>query len=136
MLGQHWIPGGNVPHPRRAHYLTLNVDVVLHEVVDLTDVHAAQASLQTNVQELTGDWDCYAVRSSITPVFDPNGITPTQELGMQLFLTSGIEAFQTVSARVPYHRNIVIFPQKLHPGSFIAFRDPRNPGGPPIHRIP
>jgi hypothetical protein len=136
MLGQPWKPGGTIPHPRKSHYTILNIEVILHEVVDLVDVDVAQNPLETNVQELTGDWYCYYnVRDATTTVQEPTGITPTQMLGWHLFRT-GIEGFWTVSAKVPYHRNLIVFPQNLRSGhSRIVFRNPKDPTGPPLHQI-
>jgi hypothetical protein len=137
MLGSPWKVGGHIPHPRAPHFATLSIDVVLHKVFDLTDVAQAQVSLETTAQELTGDWDGYGIRTPLAGVPEPRGVAPTQELGRHLYLT-GIEAFVTLSAKVPYHRTLVVFPQTVVAGgrSRLVFRDPRNPSGPPLHRIP
>ena len=136
MVGYPWKLGNSVPNPRKNAFVTINVSVILHEVVDLTDVIHVHAPLQTNVQELTGDWDCYSVRNSATSVHSPTGIAPSQELGRELYRTPDVEGFWTASAKVPYQRNLIVFPQKLQPGSILVFRDPRHPSGPPIHSIP
>ena len=135
MLGQPWNPPNTAPHPMMPALLTVPINVVLHEVNDLTDVGAAQTPLQTNAQELTGDWDCYGYRSAKTVVSAPVGISPTQELGMELFL-AGIEGFWAISAKAPYQRNLVIFPQNLQARSSIVLPDPHHPNGPPLARIP
>ena len=60
-------PGYHVPHPRMTQ-VTLNVHVILRDVIDLTDVSHAQVPLGTNAQELTGDWESYQIRDHRTPV--------------------------------------------------------------------
>jgi RES domain-containing protein len=116
------LPGGLVAHPRQA-WITINVDVVLQAVADLTDV-AAQNALQTSAQELTGDWDGYEQRTPLTSVTGPTGQAPTQALGAALFAVPALEGFQVVSAKLPYHRNLVVFPQKLRTGSQVRFIHP------------
>ena len=136
MLGPAWKPGVPIPHPRKTSYVTIHIDIVLDDVVDLTDVTNAQQPLQTSAQELTGDWDCYGIRTPVMSVSAPTGVTPTQELGQELYRTSSIEAFRTISAKVPYARNLVVFPQKLSSRSSLIYRDPTNPSGPPLLRLP
>jgi hypothetical protein len=123
-------PGGHIPHPRAA-FVALNVHIILREVVDLTDVSGAQALLNTTVQELTGDWRGYQIRDYSTPVCEPTGLAPTQELGMALFAT-GVEGFRSISARVPYHRTLTVFTDNLRPGSSLTFSDP---SGTIVHTI-
>jgi len=115
-------PGGLVAHPRQA-WITINVDVILQAVVELTDV-AAQNALQTSAQELTGDWRGYQQRTPLASVTGPTGQAPTQVLGDALFAVGGLEGFQTISAKLPYHRSLVVFPQKLRPGSQVRFIHP------------
>lgn len=136
IVGHLWKPGNSVPNPRKNAFVTINVAVILHQVVDLTDVAGVHAPLQTNVQELTGDWDCYSVRNSATSVHSPTGIAPSQELGRELFRTPDVEGFWATSAKVPYQRNLIVFPQKLRTGSSLVFRDSRDLSGSPIHSIP
>jgi RES domain-containing protein len=135
MLGQSWTAGGALPHPRKAFFVTLSVDVSLQAVADLTNVTLSQVPLLTSAQELTGDWDCYKVRNSSTPISEPTGTAPTQELGRQLFL-AGLEGFLSISAKVPYQANLVVFPQNFRAGSRVIFRDPTNASGSPLHQIP
>jgi hypothetical protein len=125
-------PGEYIPHPRKP-FMTLNVDIILHEVVDLTDVHGAQIPLETSAQELTGDWRGYFRRKYYTPVSQPTGIAPTQYLGRELFLTAGVEGFRTLSAKMPWHKMLVVFPEKLHKGSSLKFYDQT---GRIVHQIP
>ena len=103
-------------------WLIPNVRVALQRVADLTDV-AEQVRLGTTAQELTGDWQGYFWRNSHTPVRLPTGPAPTQDLGEALYQVPGLEGFLTVSAKMPTHRNLVVFPTKLRPGSRIDFTD-------------
>ena len=111
-----------VPNPQAA-WLIINVRVALQRVADLTDM-AEQTKLGTTAQELTGDWEGYSRRNPRTPVRQPTGPAPTQDLGHALFQVAGLEGFQTLSAKVPTHRNLIVFPTKLRPGSRIVFTDP------------
>lgn len=122
LYGDPSVPGSVIPHPRKA-YITLNVQVALSHIADLTD-GAAQVSLETSAQELTGDWRGYQQRGQNTTVQQPSGIAPTQELGATLYSVPRLEGFRTLSARIPYHEILVVFPQKLRPGSYVRFSDP------------
>jgi hypothetical protein len=124
LLGSPLSSGGIVPHPRRA-WTILNVAVNLQNVVDLTDP-AAQGALNLNMsaQELTGDWRGYQLRSSLSSVKGPVGKAPTQELGEALYAVPGVEGFRSLSAKLSDQMALVVFPQKLQPGSFIQFSDP------------
>jgi len=114
--------GPNVPNPHQA-WSILNVQVTLQAVADLTDV-AAQQQLATTAQELTGDWSGYLMRNAFLSVSQPTGTAPTQALGAALHAIPNLEGFRTISAKVPTHMNLVVFPDKLLPGSTITFRDP------------
>lgn len=113
----------NVPvsNPARG-WLLLNVHVILQQVADLTDV-AAQGTLGTNAQELTGDWRGYEARRKPGSIPGPIGTAPTQALGEYLFASTRIEGFRTVSAKIPTQMNLVIFPEKLLPGSHLVYTD-------------
>ena len=92
-------------------------------MADLTLV-PQQELIETTAQELTGDWRGYRYRAqNAATIKDPIGAAPTQALGEALFGVRGLEGFRTVSAKLPYHRNLVIFPQKLFKGSRLEFRD-------------
>jgi hypothetical protein len=99
----------------------LSVQMVLHSVIDLSDVHN-QGFVDTSAQELTGDWDGYVIRNQITNICLPNGLAPTQILGEALKNT-GVEGFKSISAKVPYHRTLMVFPQNLHFNSRLVFTD-------------
>ena len=132
LFGSPMSAGGAIANPRHA-WLIINVDLQLQEVADLTNVSGAQSPLQTSAQELTGDWRGYQQRTSQTSITSPIGLAPTQELGNSLHGVPNLEAFQTLSAKLPYHRNLVIFPQKLMPGSRVRFTHPATGQ---VHTIP
>lgn len=122
LFGSPTQPGGVVANPRRP-WTVINVHIQLQDVADLTQV-SQQTLLATTAQELTGDWYGYQQRSALTSVSQPVGTAPTQALGAALFAVSGLEGFLTMSAKLPYHKNLVVFPQKLQSGSRIEFHDP------------
>lgn len=103
--------------------LTMDVKVTLQSTADLVAL-SQQRILSTNAQELTGDWIWYDERTSHMSVPEPQGIAPTQQLGEHLFCKPFVEGFQVISARMPCHRNLVIFPEKLLAGSAIEYCDP------------
>jgi hypothetical protein len=115
-------PGGHVPHPKLS-FVTMNVHVILRDVIDLTEINSAQFPLGTNVQELTGDWRGYEARNHTTPIPEPTGISPTQELGRALFLTRA-EGFRAISAKGSCNKTLFVFPDNLRIGSSIAFSEP------------
>ncbi len=120
LFGDPLSPEKVVSHPGRS-WLVIAVEVRLGQVADLTRV-AQQQLLGTTAQELIGDWRGYVLRTSRTSVSEPIGIAPTQDLGAALFLIPGVESFLTPSARLPYYRNLIVFPTKLQPGSRVTFR--------------
>ena len=116
--------GPNAPNPKMSS-VSLNVQVVLREVFDLTDM-ASYQTLGTSAQELTGDWEGYSNRNYSTKVSHPTGIAPTQYLGKALY-NADVEGFMTLSAKVPDHRILAVFPEKLkrdgHYRSSLSFLD-------------
>jgi hypothetical protein len=114
--------GVRVANPAKRWTLTMAIHVILHEVVDLTEVASTQAPLGTNPQELTGDWMGYELRAHSTMIPVPRGVAPTQELGFALFRT-GIEGFRSISAKAPTNKTLTIFPQNLGPRSSITLTD-------------
>ena len=105
-----------VAHPT-ASLVTLAVQVRLTAVVDVSDITQA-ALIDTNAQELTGDWRGYQQRSPATSVTGPIGKAPTQAFGEQLFASSpDVQGVLTLSARLPYYRILLIFPQRLRKGT-------------------
>jgi hypothetical protein len=120
LLGSPLVPGGVLASPRAS--ATVNVTVQLLRVADLTKV-PEQNLLETTVQELTGDWRGYRDRAfPLAPVPAPVGTAPTQGLGEALFSTPGIEGFRAVSAKIPYHSVLAVFPEKMSVGSRLEFR--------------
>ena len=116
-------PGGQyTPNPRQA-WVLLNVQVTLQRVADLTDP-GEQHKVATTAQELTGDWRDYSLRGPTMSVTGPTGLAPTQLLGAALHAIPVLEGFRAVSAKVPTHMNLVVFPDKLAAGSGIAFTNP------------
>lgn len=128
LLGTPHRPGHVMSNPAMGVGI-LNVDVRLQMICDLTDPLLVQAPLETTAQELTGDWDGYQQRNLMTLVTAPTGFAPTQELGEALFRT-GIEGFRSLSARLPYNRTLIVFPENLRRGSHVIFS-----GGASTHRI-
>lgn len=111
-----------VPNPYQA-WIILNVDVILHNIADLTRV-SQQHLIDTTIQELTGDWRGYQLHTPATSAIQPTGLpAPTQELGEALFFVPDLEGFLTASARVPTRMNLVVFPDQLHPNSSIVYID-------------
>lgn len=114
--------GSFFSHPHLA-WIVLNVELSLQHVADLTD-SLEQAKLETSAQELTGDWIGYQKHTTSTSIKGPGGLAPTQQLGAALYKLPRLEAFQTVSSKLAVHRNLVVFPQKLLPGSGVVFHHP------------
>jgi RES domain-containing protein len=104
-------PAQPIANPHRSKVVPIDVDVRLASVADLTALDQ-QVLLETSAQELTVSWDTY-----------PPGGAPTQRRGAALFRTKDIEGFLAISARVPRCRTLIVFPQKLLPGSELVFRD-------------
>jgi RES domain-containing protein len=115
LLGSPWTPGGSVPHPTRS-VAVVAVNVQLDAVVDLTN--PAQALIvDTNAQELTGDWLGYRNRAwAAGSVASPVGNAPTQDFGFSIYHSPGVKGLLTVSSRVPDQKILVVFPSKLVPG--------------------
>ena len=99
------------------------MDVVLQRIADLTVV-SQQDLIETTAQELTVDWRGYRHRNEpLASIQEPIGTAPTQDLGEALFAVPGIEGFRTLSAKLPYHCNLVVFPQKMFRGSGLKFSE-------------
>lgn len=93
--------------------LLLSVEVALSAVLDLTTVQV-QDTLGTNLQELTGSW----------LVMNAGGQTaPTQVLGTAAYNHGSVEALRAPSAQDPRATNLVIFPDRLRPGSQVRVYD-------------
>jgi RES domain-containing protein len=118
------LPGAPLlPNPT-GQWAIINDRVQLSQVVDLTD-QSERAKIASSVQELTGDWRGYSSRDQLPSLRDPYWTNvPTQRLGHALHGVRDVEGFLTYSARVPTHRNLIVFPAKLRPGSFVEFENP------------
>jgi hypothetical protein len=120
MLGS-W-HGVNVPNPQ-IFVTMLSVQVKLASIADLT-TPANLKTIDTTIQELTGDWQGYALRNPIQPNRPPYfSDVPTQQLGFALDKVPGLEGFVTYSAKVPDRKNLVLFPKKLVPPSSVVYLD-------------
>lgn len=122
LLGSPATPGASLPSPHSS-WTLLNVAVHLQKVLDLTSP-SHQQFLATTAQELTGDWRGYQLRGLRGTVSLPVGVAPTQALGQILFNEPGLEGFLTLSAKVPYHKVLVVFPQKLASKSKVSWHNP------------
>ena len=103
---------GAPTHPiagRKTSWLYLALEVKLHRVIDLCGEKQMRL-LKTSEQELTGNWA------------NSNSMAPTQELGLALFNSSGVEGFVYPSSKVS-GRNLVIYPDKLDQHSSITFHN-------------
>ena len=123
-----------VPNPAGT-WVILNVTVALTAILDLTEV-SVQNALQTNFQELTGDWRGYYLRtfpgSSVQGTGPP---APTQMLGAALHRIPKLLGFLTISSQDPTRKNLVIFPDKIQTPAAgkIEFTDPASGL---VHQIP
>jgi len=121
LAGDPFVVGGTLSAP--GSFAVVHVKVVLQRVADLTLVFQ-QDLVETNAQELTGDWRGYQQRTAAkAPIQEPVGMAPTQKFGEALFAVPGIEGLRTLSAKLAYHRNLIIFPEKMFKGSRLEFRD-------------
>ena len=135
LFGNPTQPGGVVPKPAGT-WAIASVQVQLAAVADLTQALAQQA-LRASAQELTGDWAGYQSRSRGTSVSQPIGLAPTQRLGEALKQDArGIEGFVSLSARLPYHLSLIVFPQNLRQGSGLRFSYDDAAGQPQSFTIP
>lgn len=100
------------------------VHVTLSAVVDLTR-RSQRRLVGTTNQELAGDWGGYRLRR---PTAVPRGplhlAAPTQRLGAALHAVPGVEGFLAYSAQAPTHVNLMVFPDRLQPGSQLLYTDP------------
>jgi hypothetical protein len=112
-----------IPNPSSP-WSILPIRVHLQIVADITRP-SQLAMLRTTAQEITGDWKANYARHPSDSVSQPVGTAPTQELGQALSGMPDLEAFQTISAKMPTKRALAVFPQNLRKGSFIEFKDGR-----------
>lgn len=93
--------------------LLLSVEVALSTVLDVTRAEV-QGALGTNLQELTGSWLALNARGQTAP---------TQALGAAAYDNGSVEALRVPSAQDPRAANLVVFPERLRPGSRVRVYD-------------
>ena len=121
LAGDPLLIGGLLNAP--GSFAAVHVRVVLQRIADLTIV-SQQDLIETTAQELTGDWRGYQHRAATnSSIRAPIGTAPTQDLGEAIFGVPGIEGFRALSAKLAYHRNLIVFPEKMFKGSRLEFRD-------------
>jgi RES domain-containing protein len=104
-------------------FTVVPVTADLSDIADLTDPEQA-VLLQTNAQELTGDWRTYAQRGQPGGGHpSPHaGIAPTQQLGMALYHVESagkaiFKGFLSFSATCPELRILGVFTERLRQSS-------------------
>ena len=124
LLGSNYPGTTFASNPAGGHWILIDVQVSLQSIVDLTR-STSRRRIQTTVQEMTGDWRAYALRNFSRLRGGTHGSdVPTQKLGRNLERIRGVEGFLSFSARIATRQNLMLFPHKLLPGSFIRYRDP------------
>ncbi len=124
LLGSAYPGAMHVPNPAGGAWTLVPVGVTLQAVVDFTRSTSCMP-IETSIQELTGDWQAYALRNPMRLRGGANGSdVPTQLLGRRLHKIRGVEGFMSYSARVATRRILMIFPRKLLPGSQLRYQDP------------
>ncbi|MGK7880151.1 MAG: RES domain-containing protein [Crocosphaera sp.] len=110
-------PSGIVAYPSEP-VILLSLKYRLQSIIDLTNINN-QNLLNTNLQELTGDW----LRINLQ-----NQIAPTQELAQAAYNSNTIEALKVPSAADSEVNtyNLVIFLDRLDNNSYIEVYDPTN----------
>ena len=88
------------------------VEVRLDRVADLRTA-TERARIQTTVQELTGDWVDYAVRTASSLDVASTPPAPTQQLGEDLYRMTRCQGFLTPSAKNSTLPNLVVFPDRV-----------------------
>ena len=102
---------GSITHvPGRWH--VARVHVRLDRIADLR-TETERARIQTTIQELTGDWVNYAVRTASSPDVASTPPAPTQQLGEDLYRMTPCQGFLTPSARNSTLPNLVVFPDRV-----------------------
>ena len=120
LFGSPLTPGGLTANPARS-WLTINAQVQLTRVADLTDVTGSHSPLSTTAQELTGDWKGYRQRNAGTSVAAPVGAARTQALGAALEANGLFEGFLAISAKMPWQMVLGVFPGRVSAGNFVRY---------------
>ena len=110
-----------IPNPASP-WTILPVTVHLQSIADLARP-SQLALLKTTAQEITGDWEANSARTPGDSVNQPIGTAPTQELGQALHGVIDLEGFQSISAKMPTKRTLMVFPDRLRRGSYIEYKD-------------
>lgn len=125
-------------NPNISPIATLTFKVMLQSVLDLSNEKQVE-KIDGDVQYITGDWDAYSRRNPFNgnpaPGHSVHGwtpISPTQLLGKEIHDLPEVEGFVSVSAKVPTRKVLIIFTDKLMPGSYVECHDDRKL----IQRIP
>lgn len=92
LLGSAYPGGTFVPNPAGGTWTLMDVEVDLQAVVDFTRLNSRKR-IETSVQELTGDWRAYALRTPARPRGGVHGSdVPTQQLGRRLEKIRGLDS--------------------------------------------
>lgn len=136
LFGSPSTPGGVVPHPGRP-LVTLPIMVSLTAVADLTDPAEAHR-VQTNAQELTGDWHSYSNRILNSGPDGPHhGTPPTQSLGNALFTLGIHQGLVTFSARLPDYKILAVFTDRIKgTANYLQYSFHDSRGALQVKRIP
>lgn len=92
----------------------VSVDYALRAVLDLRQPEVLEA-LGATTDELRAEW---LLRQQ------SGAQVPTQELGEAAYALGTVEALWAPSARLEGASNLVVFPDRLHPGSHLTLYDP------------
>jgi len=112
LFGSAASPGGVIPNPGLP-IVVLPISINLTSIVDLTKATEA-LQIETNAQELTGDWRGFHQRPALGSTLSPHtGKAPTQQLGEELFRLGSCHGFISFSARLPDYKILGVFPQRL-----------------------
>jgi hypothetical protein len=119
-------PSSLLVTPRISKTDLVPVDVNIDSILDLSDIDIHRL-LDTNAQEITGDWEGYVHRGSGAPgvvLTAPIGPAPTQDLAWELFHHTSVKGVKSISARVPTTCCLVVFTHKLQPSDRLSWSDP------------
>lgn len=114
LFGSLTSPHGVIPNPSVG-VVILPISVNVSDIADLT-APAQGHIVDTNAQELTGDWRSYPNRKS-TPPSPHAGKAPTQQFGDELFRLAVYKGFISFSAKLPDYKILAIFVQLLIRGT-------------------
>ena len=121
-------PSALVVASRIKNTTVVSVDVNLDAVLDLSDI-GTHALLDTNAQEITGDWIGYEKRGlGLAPPLGvltaPTGLAPTQQLAWDLSQNPGVKGIISISAKVPTTCCLVVFTHTMQASDSLSWDDP------------